>query len=1011
MHLIAKIFFTFCISLISTGLCFSQSPLRLPFNKKISIEDGLSSYNIKKIIQDKYGFIWIATQDGLNRYDGKSFVVYNKSMNADHQLLGIDVWDMEEDTYQGILWVVTSYGGVNGIDLKTGKVCRALPAKALKGLNSDWIRCLKLYKDNLWIGTDDGITVYNIRTKSFERFDSIPFPKSTGINRSINKIFIDKYDNIWLCIANYGIAIYSAEKKNLVHFQSLAKLHLQYRKTFNQFSSVTALPDGDLLIGTDQGFRRFSYSEKGIGNVSTGLFKTSDEFGQIKIETSAIDTLKNVWFSAASKLYKVNINTEIVQEVKDANINVQGDWLNYTDAVYFDKNNNIWLGTSRGVAYTRNTTPLFIPYNVSEDQSSRIDHAYYVYPVNDSVLYAGTENALLKVDLHKNVIVHADMGSRYYFINEHVDKKLLVSNESGFFVYDQRNSKLQNISRIYKELEPLNAISINSIAYATDSLAIIGTETPHGFYIWNYKSKTLDSGKHTIPGKSADNNIVNTCYTDKKNRVWILGDNVISLYHPLTRETKTVSLVNPVSKAPYDIYFDVAEAKGYFWIAAYGTGLIQVDSNFIIKKIFSTNEGLSNTGVYKIFPLNDSLIFVSTNNGLSVLHHKTGVFSNYYQQDGLHSNSFEENCGVYKNGRIYVGGVNGFTIIDPENLSTNTISPQLYVSSVKVETNSGLIESSDLFLNSLQIPNSVLQTTAYFSALNFINPSRTTFAYRIKELDTGWVKLGTQHFVNLIGLNPGKYTLEVKSANEDEVWNKDPLSLSLVFMPKWYQTLVFKLCVILLIAGAIYALYRYRISQLKQQQQIRIDIAGDLHDDIGSTLNTVKVLTHLAKREPDKTGHLNQIERSIAEAITGLKDIIWVMDDSQDTVDYLIERIKKFALPVALAKGIQFECLVESDVRNLILAKTEKRNIYMIVKETINNSIKYAECSNIKLLINRFNHRIAISVEDDGKGFNLSQISPGNGLKNINYRANQIHYSAEVISVLGKGTAVKLAKI
>lgn len=955
--------------------------------------------------------MWMATQDGLNRYDGKSFVVYNKTTDASHRLLGIDVSDIEEDHYRDMLWVLTAYGGVNGIDLKTGKIGWVLPAATLKGSEGDWLRCIKLYNDNLWIGTDNGIAVYNIKTKSFERFDSIPFPKRRDINRSVNKIFIDRYDNIWLCIANYGIVVYSAEKKNLLHFHSLSELHLEYRKTHNQFNAITALPGGDVLMGTDQGFRRFSYSEKGIMNVTIGLFKTNKEFGQVRIETSAIDSLQNIWFSTASKLYKVNANEKTIQEVRDANINVQGDWLNYTDAIYFDRNNNIWLGTIRGMAYTRNTTPLFLPYNVSEDQSSRIDHAYYVYPVNDSVLYAGTENALLKVDLNKNIIVPIDKGTRYYFVNEHVDKKLLVSNDNGFFVYDQTNNKLHNISLIYPELEPLNTISINSMAYSTDSLAIIGTETPHGFYIWNYKSKTLDSGKHNIPGKSADNNIVNTCYTDKKNRVWILGDNLISLYHSLTRETKTVSLVNPVSKAPYDIYFDIAEAKGYFWIAAYGTGLIQVDSNFIIKKIFSTNEGLSNTGVYKVFPLNDSLIFVSTNNGLSVLHLKTGLFSSYYQQDGLHSNSFEENCGVYKNGRIYVGGVNGFTIIDPENLSTNTISPQLYVNSIKVETNSGLFESSDLFLNSLQIPNSVLQTTAYFSALNFVNPSRTTFAYRIKELDTGWIKLGTQHFVNLIGLNPGKYTLEVKSANEDEVWNRDPLTLSLVFMPKWYQTSLFKLFVVLSIAGAMYALYMYRISQLKQQQQIRIDIAGDLHDDIGSTLNTVKVLTHLAKREPDKTEHLSQIERSIAEAITGLKDIIWVMDDSQDTVDFLIERIKKFALPVALAKDIQFECLVESDARNLILAKTEKRNIYMIVKETINNSIKYADCSNINLVINRFNHKMAVSVEDDGKGFDISLISYGNGLKNINYRAKQIHYSAEVISVLGKGTAVKLAKI
>ena len=160
----------------------------------------------------------------------------------------------------------------------------------------------------------------------------------------------------------------------------------------------------------------------------------------------------------------------------------------------------------------------------------------------------------------------------------------------------------------------------------------------------------------------------------------------------------------------------------------------------------------------------------------------------------------------------------------------------------------------------------------------------------------------------------------------------------------------------------------------------------------------------MARREPQKEEHLNQVEKSLTEAVASLKDIIWVLDDAQDTIDQFTERIKKFALPVTLANDIHFECQVELEASDFILSKMEKKNFWMIVKETINNSIKYAECKNIKVLIQRIDHKVAITIKDDGKGFDHSTVAHGHGLKNIVYRAKQIHYRAEIISSAGNGT-------
>jgi hypothetical protein len=469
-------------------------------------------------------------------------------------------------------------------------------------------------------------------------------------------------------------------------------------------------------------------------------------------------------------------------------------------------------------------------------------------------------------------------------------------------------------------------------------------------------------------------------------------------------------LINPANKQPASVLFDVCEARGWYWVAAYGTGILQVDSQLIVRKTYATNEGLSNTGIYKIFPVGDSLLFVTSNNGLSVFNLNSQRFSNYYQGDGLHSSAFEEGCGAYKNGKIYVGGVNGFTTVNPAYYSVNLWPPLLYLTEITIETTSGVIDTSNISLSSLEIPNNALQTNLSFSMLNYKNPSRTTLAYKIKELKGGWIKLGTQHFINLVGIGPGTYTLLVKAANEDGVWSEKTLEIELIFLPRWYQTWYFKLLVALIIAGLIVAFFLYRVSQIKKRERLKIEIAQDLHDNIGSSLTAAKGFTNLARYEENKEAHLAHIEETIVEASNALRDLLWVWEDAFDTLDEWMERIKKFAVPYAMANKIRLECNIEEGLGDKVLSKPEKKNLLMIAKETINNSIKYSGCQNIKVNIKLVNGRLTFLLEDDGKGFDISAVAEGHGLKNTYRRAEEIHYTAEIKSVVGKGTWVSVVR-
>ncbi len=442
----------------------------------------------------------------------------------------------------------------------------------------------------------------------------------------------------------------------------------------------------------------------------------------------------------------------------------------------------------------------------------------------------------------------------------------------------------------------------------------------------------------------------------------------------------------------------MCEANGYYWIAAYGTGIIQLDSTFKVKKIFNSLYGLSDNGVYQIFPVKDRLV-ITSDNGLSVLDLNTLKFKRYYQEDGLHSNSFEEVAGTMKDGLIYAGGVKGFTIIDPSKFTTNLIPPKLYINRVFIDrpNNATDIDTTNLNLKQLEVPNDALQVTLNFSGINYSNPERTTFAYRIKEKNESWVNIGTQNYINIIGLSHGTYHVEVKAANEDDLWC-EPVVLTLVYLPKWNETWWFKVIIIIAAIGFGYGAYRIRLYQIMKQQKIRRDVASDLHDDIGSSLNSVKVFAHLAKANPSQQEYITNIEDNLEHATIGLRDMIWILDDKHDTISDLCSRLEQYAAKPAVAIGIQVHFSIADGLQHSILTKPVKRNLFLIAKECINNCVKYAACENIWVTIILKSKRLMVVIKDDGKGFEYKENMEGYGLSNIKYRATQINFTSEIRS-------------
>jgi len=968
--------------------------------KHYTQKEGLSSYNITKIFQDKFGFFWITTQDGLNCFNGRRFRIFSKEMPIQFALNGNNVVDITEDTLRNRLYVATSYGGITCINTFTQRVLPdTLLTEANKYLTGKWTRCLSLSGDILWIGTYGGLCALNIRTGAFTRPDKLSWKGIDVPNLKVNKILSGVNGHTLICCDGYGAILLNDRTIQPVGMLSAPLLNHYNNNKSLQFWAVSR-GHQMIYLATNWGLRTLSITNYGLKVVMPA---EKHFFYEGEIFSCAEDQQGMLWLSNAKGLYRYNTSSGDCYQIMDASHGADA-WESAIYAIYADRRGNIWAGSEEGLSFIANKTSAFEQFYESFQSSVRIQHAFSICPLNDTTILCGAANGLYRVNSVDHSILRIDDRASCYLIQKLPDKRIIISNAQGTFVLD--DGRLQPVCRFYPTLKAIQHEQLSAMAIYQDTLVILGSLFHKGVHVWSLRTGKLRSYNNERQNLPLNDELVNCIYNDRTGNIWILSVNTVFRFNPIDGSYQSYAVKIP----PYGILFDMCESANHYWMAAYGVGLIKTDKQFRIQQIISAREGLSNNGVYKVFSFADSLVLVTSNNGLSVLNTNTGRIKRYSQSDGLQSDAFEQFCGASYGDAIYTGGLNGFSRIRPAFFKEDTVRPVVNISSVQVKTAHGFSDTTDLKLQTLKIPSDVLQTSIFFSALNFSHPDNVSFSYKIKELHNEWLDIGAQDNISLVGLGPGSYTLQVRGVNTDGMGNGSYTSLQLIYLPKWYQQWWFKLLIICFCACIVIAIYKYRIYQLQRQQQIRKDIAGDLHDDIGGTLNTIKIFTHLAKSEDEKGRSLIQVEESLSYAISGLRDLLWVLDDKDDTVAGLMDRIKKNSLPVAIARNIHLECTIQEGIEELILSKKEKRNLLLIAKEAINNSVKYANCTEVLIGLKMLHGRLGLSICDDGIGFDTSSQPEGYGLKNIRERAIQIGFHAKIDTTPGKGVTIIVVK-
>jgi len=549
----------------------------------------------------------------------------------------------------------------------------------------------------------------------------------------------------------------------------------------------------------------------------------------------------------------------------------------------------------------------------------------------------------------------------------------------------------------------------------------ISVQSNHSLVLWQ---RSTDSFRDLSiePGFPTEDNLPRSFGEDKFGNVWVGFNGRIARYHNL-QFTFFDSRDGVPPGAITSIYADHA---GRVWLTSSRSGLMRIDEPdaehpSII--VYTTTQGLSSDSTEIMadnLVVEDLLgrIYIGNARGLDRLDPITGEFRHFTTADGLASGTFKASMRD-RHGGIWFGTTKGLTHFVPVSDRPES-PPEILVTNLHVGGAQRFVSAlgeDEISLPDLGVDHSQLQID--FIGLSFTPGVRLGYQYKLEGADLDWNQPTDRRTVNYARLAPGRYRFLVRAVNSDGVVSSTPASITFTVLPHFWLRWWFLLLVAIALTLLLYVLYRYRVAQLVQVERVRTRIATDLHDDIGSSLSRMAILSEVAKRriensEGDSVSMLTEIAESARSTVDSMSDIVWAIDPRRDDLSSVVFRVRQFASDVLGAKGIFWQFQAPADFDRVKLSPQQRRQLFLIFKEAINNAARHANCTSISLSLAVQNHSITGEVRDDGCGFDLTsvgastQTTGGYGLENINRRAVQLGGSLTIQSAPNEGTTITL---
>lgn len=919
---------------LASSLAIAGSPA-LRFNQ-IDLRDGLSQATVLDIIQDKQGFMWFATQDGLNRYDGYDFVVYRQKHEDENSLSENYVNTVFEDS-NGFLWLTTR-NGLNRFDPKNNKFTRffydlhdpySLTANWTFATNEDHL-------GHIWVGTfKSGLNVYDPNTKRFNHYRHDPNDITTLSDDGIYDIFVDNGGVIWIATRNGGVSRFNQQRNDFTRFMHDPSdpNSISHNRVYKIFQHS----DGSLWFATrGGGLNRFDAAtetfERFVHDPNDPYSISSNQVWSIAEDPDG-NILAGTFGQGLNKLsLKTGKFTRITHDPTSKNA-IPG---NSVISSFLDDSGIMWFGVRDvGLALLNHETSVFNHYRHEADNPNSLSHnsvQAFVELANGDVLISTREGGINVFDQQtgdfalleqkypgNNPLLKAPMNMMY---EDKQGNLWLGSKEQGLIRYNLKNGKIRNYRHRPNDNESIP--SNNVIVMLPDNKGKLWLGTPEGLVHFNPQT-----GKSKVYNHQVDNSTtivsdyVTSLLLDRNANLWVGTQNGLDLFEPQTETFKHYQHDpgDPNSISTNSIMSLYEDSRGVLWVST-SSGLNRFDSETEKFTRLQQKQGLSNDQVYGVLEDQQRLLWIVTNYGVNHYNPLTSAIKLYTLYDGLQHNEFNQGAFYQlKDGQMLFGGLNGFNLVDPKMIKDNPYPPKVIITNFRIFNESVPVGSfnqkkKDLVFLDQSISHTQSITLSHeenvfsleFSALHYAAPELNKYAYWLRGFDQKWTNTDFKNRrATYTNLAAGKYTFEVKAANKDGVWSPEPTTLEITILPPWWLTKTAKFAWLALFFLSVNFIYRWKTNQIrKQKSELQLQVTRQVAQVVAqkraleTSYNDIRIISSIGQKI-NASLDLEQVLWSVYE------DINKLMDGTVFGIGLYQPKRRRIKLKLALENGNRYE--------------------------------------------------------------------------------------------------------
>ncbi|GAB3697977.1 sensor histidine kinase [Spirosoma flavus] len=805
--------------LILWGTCFGQEQAGMESVQfsHLSVENGLSQNTVLCIWQDKQGFLWIGTRDGLNKYDGYSFTVYKPDpADPTHTFSHNVITDICEDR-AGRMWVTTLGGGLQLFDRRSGK------ATTYRVIDSDRISLrnvmFSVMEDHygiLWIASRKGLISFNTTSRNFTLHK--PF---NSANPDVFAVEEDKLGQLWVG-TKAGLFLFDRGSG------SATLIPLPATEPAPAIASILSDDKGTLWIATESG--HLYQIEPGGRPVRCAIREPDRQENRMQIMAGALLKTRSgdLWAAppGLDRLIRLNPKTNHWNQF-GANLTEQGSLSSNTIfSLFQDQEGLIWVGTNNGLDILNPVPEKFHSFQVVPN----ITHVRL--PQNSIRALCQDRSGLIWLSNESSGLYSFQPATGKYqaYPANPSDPNQLISNNVNAIWEDRSGHLWVGAGACLHQFEPKtgrfirypSSIAIRSIREGlrgelwlagNGGLASFDTKT-HQFTYYRHDPRN--------PATLGDEGLILAVPT-RDGSVWTAS--VRRGISRLNIATGRFKQYQPDYQSPSgklndkDIRCIYEDRKGRVWIGTNQGGLNVYQPQTDSFTAFTTHHGLPSNHVTGILEDEEGNLWLATNQGVSRLNPQTRQCQNYDKNDGLQANEFLEAYAHGLTNTLLFGGANGFSMFAPRRIQINKRIPPVYITNVQIGARHAPLPQKKIVLSHLDN-----YLSFDFLALNFIHPEKNTYAYQLVGVDKNWIFSGTRRFVSYANLPPGDYQFNVKAANNDGIWNQKGTSLEITIQPPFWNTTWFIFLVVSVLLGLLYLGFRYRVRQIQQEEWNKTEV-------------------------------------------------------------------------------------------------------------------------------------------------------------------------------------------